>query len=94
MGAKSKAVYLLLLVVALISLISAYYDPDRQLLHQFCTTAGIIGAMTIAAVNEIKAKGMKGYAKGGMVRDLGVIILWCILLVIWVKNPTVEILED
>ena len=94
MGKGSKAAYLLLLITSLISLISAYYDPDRQLLHQVCTTAGIIGAMVIAAANEIKAEGIKSYLRKGAVRDIGVVVLWLILLVIWVKNPTVEMLED
>lgn len=94
MGKKSKTAYLLLLVIALISLISVYYDQDRQLLHQVVTTVGIMGATAIAAVNEIKVEGSKGYFKKGLIRDIGVIVLWLVLLVIWIKNPTVEVLED
>ncbi len=94
MSPRAKAAYLILLCIALISLVTVYYDQQRQLLHQVCTTAGLAGAIAVAAVSEIRKNGFAAYAKKSLPRDIGVLVIWIVLLVIWVKNPTVEMLED
>ncbi|MCQ2560573.1 MAG: hypothetical protein MJ186_00840 [Clostridia bacterium] len=87
MSPRARAVYVSLLVIAMVFLGTAYFDPEHPLLHQAGTTGCLGLAILIAAVSEIRKNGIKRYLISGLFRDLGIAIMWGILLAIWVMFP-------
>ncbi len=89
MSAISKAVYVLCGIAGALFLITAYYNPEHQLLHQIGATAGILGMVLIGAISRIRKNGWKEYLLLWSRRDLAIAIAWGILLCIWVVDPTI-----
>lgn len=84
----ARLVYILLGVLAALSLVTAYWS-SHQLLHQIGTTAAIVGMLVVGGITECKKNGFAAYRKKTLPRDISVLVLWLILLVIWIVDPQV-----
>ena len=88
MGKVGKAVYMLLGVMGAVCLVTAYYAKN-QLPHQIGATVGILGMVLVSAVSRVRQKGWREYLLLWARRDIGIAVIWAILLCVWIVNPTV-----
>lgn len=85
MTGRRRAAYLLLGVLAAVSLATAYWSP-YQALHQTVTSLGIYGMLALGAQDDIRRRGWKAYWTAGGIQDLAVAAAWTALLVVWILD--------
>ena len=78
--------YVLLGVVAVVLLVTAYWS-SHQALHQVGVTVALIAMLAVNAASVIREKGFSAYYRTAMRQDIVVLVIWALLLVIWIIDP-------
>lgn len=86
MSKTVRTVYILLGVVAFVLLIVAALGAP-VVLCQVGITVGICGMAIVGMVSGLKNEKQTYLMRGGLLKDIGVCVVWVLLLIYWINNP-------
>lgn len=86
MDKRTRTLYILLGVVAFALLIAAGLGVPA-VLCQVGITVGICGMAIIGMAAGLKNEKQAYLMRGGILKDIGVCVVWVLLLIYWINNP-------